>query len=349
MAYKFFRNPKKIFIFLFGILVLGVCFFTYNKISCVKAMEEEEKEFIKYAEFNVTYPALESAMKYDIESHNDEIKLNWIELLAYLGAKYGGDFKSYKESDMSDVVNRLKDGEKIEDVTKDMKYYDYYNKVYSAVLSGLLGEYSIKKTNNENEEGEWQECYGLKGFSPIAKTFPYSHGDDFGASRTYGYKRRHLGHDMMAATGSPVIAVESGVVEILGWNQYGGWRIGIRSFDKLRYYYYAHLRQNRPYHADIAEGKIVKAGDVIGYVGRTGYSANENTNNIECSHLHIGLELVFDESQKESNNEIWVDLYNITKLLEKNKSSVLRVSETKEFYREFDFTEPCLNDIEAKQ
>ena len=36
----------------------------------------------------------------------------------------------------------------------------------------------------------------------------------------------------MAATGTPVIAVESGTVEVMGWNQYGGWRIGIRSFDK---------------------------------------------------------------------------------------------------------------------
>lgn len=33
----------------------------------------------------------------------------------------------------------------------------------------------------------------------------------------------------MGSIGTPIIAVESGVVEHLGWNQYGGWRIGIRS------------------------------------------------------------------------------------------------------------------------
>lgn len=92
---------------------------------------------------------------------------------------------------------------------------------------------------------------------------------------------------MMAAVGTPIIAVESGTVEIMGWNQYGGWRIGIRSADKKRYYYYAHLRQNRPYQCDMAEGKTVNAGDVIGYVGRTGYSTKENTNNIDTSHLHL--------------------------------------------------------------
>ena len=75
---------------------------------------------------------------------------------------------------------------------------------------------------------------------------------------------------MMGQVGTPVIAVESGYVEALGWNQYGGWRIGIRSFDKKRYYYYAHLRQNYPYQSNLKEGSIVTAGDVIGYLGRTG-------------------------------------------------------------------------------
>ena len=179
----------------------------------------------------------------------------------------------------------------------------------------------------------------LKAFSPIAKTFPYAHYDDFGAKRSYGYSRPHLGHDMMAAVGTPVIAVESGTVEIMGWNQYGGWRIGIRSFDRKRYYYYAHLRQNRPFHVDLKEGAQVHAGDVIGYVGRTGYSTKENVNNIEKSHLHWGMELIFDESQKECDNEIWIDLYAITKLLEKNKSAVIRNNDTKEFYSEIEVSE----------
>jgi len=138
---------------------------------------------------------------------------------------------------------------------------------------------------------------------------------------------------MMAATGTPIIAVESGIVEALGWNQYGGWRIGIRSFDKQRYYYYAHLRQNRPYAANLAVGQTVTAGDVIGYVGHTGYSTKENVNNIKVSHLHFGLQLIFDESQKESVNEIWVDVYQLCKLLRQNQSEVVRDSATKEYSR----------------
>lgn len=307
-------------------------------LSLTGATKNSSENFIKYAEFNVCYNALEKALEYDINSHkaNDKIKINWIEVLAYLGAKYGGDFKSYKETDMTDFAEKVKNGEKVSAITKDMKYYNYYYEVYNAVLGGFTGWYT---TEIEDDNGKISEVkdYGLCVFSPIAKTFPYSHYDDFGASRSYGYKRQHLGHDLMAATGTPVIAIETGTVEIMGWNQYGGWRIGIRSLDKKRYYYYAHLRQNRPFHPDISEGKIINAGDVIGYVGRTGYSTTENTNNIDTSHLHLGIELVFDESQKESTNEIWIDLYAITKLLSKHQSTVYRVSETKEFYNKYKF------------
>lgn len=298
----------------------------------------DEAKFIKYVEFNPNFSAMEKAMNYDIESQNEEIKINWVELLSYLAAKYGGDFTQYKESDMNYVVKKLKSGASISELTEKMKYYDYYFEAYSAVLCGFLGNYSIQVASKEDKDSMvWEERYGLKVFSPIAKTFPFSHFDDFGASRTYGFSRQHLGHDLMVSIGTPVVAIESGIVEIMGWNQYGGWRIGIRSFDKKRYYYYAHLRQNRPFHQDISEGKSVKAGDVIGYVGRTGYSTKENVNNINQSHLHVGLQLIFDESQKECNNEIWIDLYAITKLLERNKSAVIKDNDAKEYYRQFDF------------
>ena len=272
-----------------------------------------KRDFIRYAEFNVPYEALETAMQADIDSYGSEHHINWIEPLAYLGAKYGGNFSSYKKKDLASILEKLKNGENMDDLAKDMKYYPYYYQVYSAVLGGFLGEYQVTVQDPEAPSKTVTETkYGLQVYSPIAKTFPFQHYDDFGASRSYGYQRNHLGHDLMAATGTPVIAVESGTVEVMGWNQYGGWRIGIRSFDKKRYYYYAHLRQNRPYQVDLTEGKVVNAGDVIGYVGRTGYSTTENVNNINTSHLHFGLELIFDESQKECDNEIWIDLYAIT-------------------------------------
>lgn len=292
-----------------------------------------EKDFIRYAEFNVPYDALYKAMNIDIQSQNEKVQINWIDVLAYLGAKYGGDFDKYKSSDLDSVVQKLKDGENIKELTKDMQYFDYYHEVYTAVLSEFLGTYSENATDSQNETDKAQE-YGLKAYSPIASTFPFAHFDDFGASRSYGFKRRHLGHDLMCATGTPVVAIEGGVVECMGWNQYGGWRVGIRSHDSKRYYYYAHLRQNRPFHIDLNEGDTVDAGDVIGYVGHTGYSTEENVNGIDESHLHLGIQLIFDESQKECDNEIWIDVYDLTLLLQHHKSAVTRDSETKEFYSE---------------
>ncbi len=147
---------------------------------------------------------------------------------------------------------------------------------------------------------------------------------------------------MMGQVGTPVICVESGYVEAIGWNQYGGWRLGIRSFDGKRYYYYAHLRKNYPYHKSLQEGSVVQAGDVIGYLGRTGYSRTENTNNIDDPHLHFGIQLIFDESQKEGNNEIWIDCYELVKFLAVNRSETVKDQETKEYYRVYQMVDPAI-------
>jgi murein DD-endopeptidase MepM/ murein hydrolase activator NlpD len=306
------------------------------------SMYDSQKDFIKWVNFDVSCTAMDSAYKYDVASQTEEVKLNWIELLACLACRYGGDFSKYKEKHMSELVRKLKDKEvTMESLTSDMKYYDYYYEAYSAVLGGMVGKYKIEVADDTAPGGKrWEEQYGLKSFLPLAKYYPYSHFDDFGTSRSYGFRRKHLGHDMMGQVGTPVIAVESGYVEALGWNQYGGWRIGIRSFDKKRYYYYAHLRKNFPYNKSLEIGRIVQAGDVIGYLGRTGYSSSENSNNIRTSHLHFGLQLIFDESQKESNNEIWIDCYDLIQFLYKNRSETIKDTDTKEYHRVYQMIDP---------
>lgn len=301
-----------------------------------EAGDSQKKKYIHWVEFNVPSDVMEKAFRLDMGTVQEEVHFNWVELLAYLGAKYGGDFERFRQTDLDAVVEKLKFGSAMEEIAKDMKYYAYYREAYGAVLDGMVGYFEQESGNDK----VWLRKYGLKVFSPIAKNFPYSDFDDFGASRSYGFKRKHLGHDMMGQVGTPVIAVESGYVEALGWNQYGGWRIGIRSFDKKRYYYYAHLRQNYPYRANLKEGSIVTAGDVIGYLGRTGYSTTENTNNITTPHLHFGIQLIFDESQKEGNNEIWINCYEIVKFLRMNQSETVKVEGTKEWTRVYNMKDP---------
>ena len=308
---------------------------------------ELKKDYIKWVDFNVSSSAMKSAMKLDIESYGKDIHYDWIELLSVLAARYGGDFSRYKEKDLKLLASQIEDGEKIEEITKGMKYYPYYHEAYTAVLGEYVGEYMVQeKESDESEKLVWKEKYGLKAFSPIARGYGYSHYDDFGVSRSYGYRRKHLGHDMMGNIGTPIIAIESGRVEALGWNQYGGWRIGIRSFDKKRYYYYAHLRKNHPYPEGLAIGQTVKAGDVIGYLGMTGYSSTENVNNIDTPHLHMGIQLIFDESQKEGNSEIWIDCYEITQFLEKNRAAVVKDEMLGEYRRKYDFFEKSVENME---
>lgn len=335
-------------IYIIFILLIIICFtfistFTYYSLSTNSENETDittkENSYIKWVDCNLNYQVLEKTSKLDIDSHvnNYDIKYNWIELIAYLACKYGNNFNKFKAKDLDNLVNNLKSGTSMEELTKNMKYYSYYYESYDAILNQFIGDYEIE-TLNENNEKVFTSKYGLKAFLPIAKNYGFSHYDDFGNSRSYGFKRKHLGNDLMGSIGTPIIAVESGVVEALGWNQYGGWRIGIRSFDGKRYYYYAHLRKNHPYAKDLSEGQVIKAGDVIGYLGMTGYSTKENVNNINVPHLHFGMQLIFDESQKEGNNEIWIDVYSIIEFLRKNKSEVyLEDKETKDYVRKFNF------------
>ena len=290
------------------------------------------QEYIKWVEFQVTCDAMKRAYQYDLDTYGKDVHLNWVELLAILGAKYGGDFSGYKGEDLDEIAQVLTGGEKtLKELSAYMKYYPYYREAYGAVLDGMVGKYEVSG----------KKVYGLKAFHPIAKGFPYSDYDDFGVSRTYGYRRNHLGHDMMGQVGTPVIAVESGYVAELGWNQYGGWRVGINSFDGKRYYYYAHLRKDRPYAEGLKKGDVVQAGDVIGYIGRTGYSKEENVNNIDEYHLHFGLQLIFDESQRDGNNEIWVSCYELVRFLYQHQSEVKRNDATKEWMREEPIKDPA--------
>lgn len=271
-------------------------------------------ETIRWVDFGVPYESLKYAMDADILTAGQEKHISWIDSLALAACRTGG--KCPLES-VKKAVSQLKGDKSPEELLGDLyKYYGYYHEAYTAVLGGLLGHFAVEIN------GQWRESYGLKAFSPIAAGYGYSHCDDFGAKRSFGFARKHLGHDMMGALGTPIVAVEGGVVEAMGWNRYGGWRIGIRSFDSKRYYYYAHLQKDKPFAPGLKVGDMVQAGDLIGYMGRTGYSDRENVNNIETVHLHFGMQLIFDESQKECLSEIWIDVYDIVRLLSTHKSTI---------------------------
>lgn len=299
-------------------------------------------EPIRWVDFDVGYEALKYALDQDIATFDQEKHICWIDTLALAACRTGGKcgLASVKKA-----AADLKGDRSVQELLGEQyKYYDYYHRAYTAALGGLVGSYAIEK------DGEWKACYGLKAFSPVAAGYGYSHCDDFGVSRSFGFQRKHLGNDLMGSLGTPIVAVEGGIVEAMGWNRYGGWRVGIRSFDVRRYYYYAHLKKDTPFAPGLQEGDVVQAGDLIGFMGRTGYSDRENVNNIETVHLHFGMELVFDESQKECNSEIWIDVYNIVRLLSTHRSSLRKTAEGWQRvypYRDLDVEEYPEGDSEA--
>ena len=274
---------------------------------------------IKWVDFDVSYESMKAALDVDIATFDQEKHISWIDILALAACRTGGKVTL---NATKKAAQDLKGEKSVEELLGGLyKYYNYYHEAYSAALGGLVGSYAIEK------DGEWVAAYGLKAFSPVAAGYGYSHCDDFGVSRSFGFQRKHLGHDMMGALGTPIVAVEGGIVEAMGWNRYGGWRIGIRSFDNKRYYYYAHLQKDTPFAPGLQEGDVVQAGDLIGFMGRTGYSDKENVNNIETVHLHFGVQLVFDESQKECNSEIWIDAYDIVRLLSSHRCSIRKTAD----------------------
>ena len=271
---------------------------------------------IRWVDFGVPYESLQYAMETDIATFDQEKHISWIDSLSLAACRTGGKCGL---SSVKKAVSELKGDESPKELLGELyRYYDYYHESFDAVLGGLLGSYAIEVN------GQWKPTYGLKAYSPIAAGYGYSHCADFGNARSFGFNRKHLGNDLMGSQGTPIVAVEGGIVEAIGWNRYGGWRVGIRSFDSGRYYYYAHLQKDHPFADGLSEGDIVQAGDLIGFMGRTGYSDKENVNNIETVHLHFGMQLVFDESQKECNSEIWIDVYNIVRLLNSHRSTIVR-------------------------
>lgn len=119
---------------------------------------------------------------------------------------------------------------------------------------------------------------------PVPLHYNYSYKSTWGAKRGWGGRRIHEGTDIFAGYSTPVRATTYGIVELKGWNEYGGWRIGIRDLDNV-YHYYAHLHG---FAEDIEEGTIVTPGTVIGSVGSSGYG-KPGTQGKFPPHLHYGV------------------------------------------------------------
>lgn len=119
---------------------------------------------------------------------------------------------------------------------------------------------------------------------PIPLQYNYTYKGTWGDRRGWGGLRIHEGTDIFASYGTPVHSTCYGYIELIGWNVFGGWRIGIRDAQN-RYHYFAHLNGFRK---GLKKGDLVTPGEVIGSVGSSGYGPPGTAGKFP-PHLHYGI------------------------------------------------------------
>ena len=167
------------------------------------------------------------------------------------------------------------------------------------------GAYFLKHRRKEFEE--LQKLYAAVWddlvYFPAGKEITYE--DSWMFERSYGGKRRHEGCDLMPPENEsgvyPIFSMTDGIVENIGWLDKGGWRIGIRS-PHGGYFYYAHLSD---YASGFQVGQKIHAGDIIGYMGDTGYGP-EGTRGKFDVHLHLGIYVRTEKHPEISVNPYWI-------------------------------------------
>ena len=118
---------------------------------------------------------------------------------------------------------------------------------------------------------------------PVAGVQPEQLLDTFDDARSEG--RVHDAIDIPAAAETPVLAAADGKILKLFQSERGGTTIYQLNADQQLIFYYAHLSR---YADGLAEGDIVKPGQVIAYVGDTGNAGPGNY------HLHFSIAVVSD-------------------------------------------------------
>jgi murein DD-endopeptidase MepM/ murein hydrolase activator NlpD len=118
---------------------------------------------------------------------------------------------------------------------------------------------------------------------PVSGVGPAQLRDTYSDARSEG--RIHNAIDIMAARGTPVLAASDGVIRKFFYSERGGNTIYQFNPDGTMVFYYAHLES---YANGLTEGKQVKRGEVIAYVGDTGNAGAGNY------HLHFALWTITD-------------------------------------------------------
>ncbi len=241
---------------------------------------------------NVAAFKLSSDNVIKIEEMSKKYNIDFYELLTYYAIE--NNFFNEKNLDISNIEQEfIINYDNIKSKYNKKRVEPYYNLIKNIIEEIEVFPISLDYSNN------------------------YIYGDSYGAERTYGGKRIHMGTDIMDKENIsgriPIISMTNGVVENIGWNEKGGYRVGIKS-KSGNYYYYAHLDR---FEEGMKKGKEILAGDIIGYMGNTGYSKIEGTKGNFEVHLHLGIEV----ETTLTKDELWINPYPFLSLIENRQKN----------------------------
>lgn len=272
-------------LFFAAFFVTRICsaLITYSEVAGLSEYSEESDEFrdMKISQENLK-GVLECA---------DEISIPFHECLAAVMVMKRFDFS---EADILDGKQIIR----VRNLLLDKKA-DSFERLASAyeIIFSDLEYYPVPKNCNQGKKEQ------------------SSFENDYGEARDYGGKRSHEGIDIFGTENLegyyPIVSVTDGVVEKIGWLTLGGYRIGIRS-PHGGYFYYAHLSG---YCKEFQEGDQVKAGELLGFMGNTGYGP-EGTKGKFPVHLHFGI-YINTSHQKEMSINPYPVLLMLKKKIQK--------------------------------
>lgn len=237
---------------------------------------------------------------------------------------------SKKERLTKDIVNQMEYRD--QEIGEEMLSYimekeNPGEEVGLYLLESKFGYQKFEMSHNDSSfqklKKEWKKEEGWALFMQYTKAIwndleyfpvPMSTTDDslnvtftnsWMSERTYGGKRGHEGCDLMASKNVaglyPIISMTDGIVRNKGWLEKGGYRIGIEA-PSGAYFYYAHLDS----YAALEIGDKVNAGDLLGFMGDTGYGEEGTTGKFPV-HLHVGIYIY--PGEETSVNPYWILRY----------------------------------------
>lgn len=283
---------KKDFFCLMGIVLAIVILCSFLMEFILMPLEKGEismnsNETEIFREMKLSNEALKG-----LEALTDETKLDKWEVLSILMGGMEFDLSKFSFKDAQEKFQETK------------KFYEEWKKEELQVLKnsyetiwGDIIYFPIPLSTNKN-----------------AATISYE--NSWASERNYrNVKHLHEGTDIMTSNNErgyfPIVSMTDGVVEKIGWLEKGGYRIGIRS-PHGGYFYYAHLYQ---YAQDFKEGDSIKAGQLLGFMGDTGYSKVEGTVGNFDVHLHLGIYFQTEHFDELSINPYWILRYIETERL----------------------------------